>query len=277
MNPDSESDPKLTMPRKTASLRRKTADSAAPPARARAQRGSGRRTTAGPATQNRTEAHTRTLPRSGPEAVQRAATGARLRDDFRNFARAAILSAAEEVFAVEGLHAARIEEIARRARVAVGTIYNLVGDRDALLAEIVGLRKSEILSLLASTLESHEQMPFQAQLHAFVLASFQYFSEHSRFFRLVMEAQRSPACGRAAPVTLASQETLQDIRKLYRELMQRGLTQGVLRKDDVELYPALLGGMLREVVIYDLESPSRGTPAMRAAQVVKVFLQGAGL
>lgn len=209
--------------------------------------------------------------------VAKVAPAARLRDDFRSFARAAILSAAEEVFALEGLHAARIEEIARRARVAVGTIYNLVGDRDALLIEIMQLRKSEIIRLLASTLKSHKQLAFQAQLHAFVLALFQYFSEHSRFFQLVMEAQRSPACGKAAPVTLVSQETLHDIRKQYRELMQRGLKQAVLRKDDVELYPALLGGMLREVMIYDLESPSRGTPAQRAAQVVQFFLQGAGL
>jgi AcrR family transcriptional regulator len=264
------------MPRKAASVRRKTADSS--PVRTRARDAGARRTSLRRPAQERTEPDTGTLSRSrAEEARARPDPAPRLRDDFRNFARASILTAAEEVFALEGLHSARIEEIARRARVAVGTIYNLVGDRDSLLIEIVRLRRSEIVSLLASTLKTHKQMEFQAQLHAFVLASFEYFSEHSRFFRLVMEAQRSITCGKGAPVTHVSQETLQDIRKLYRELMQRGLKQGVLRKDDVDVYPAMLGGMLREVVIHDLESPSRGTPALRAAQVVKMFLQGAGL
>src|SRR3954447_13276887 len=73
---------------------------------------------------------------------------ARLRDDFRNYARAAILAAAEQVFADDGLHEARIEKIAERARVAVGTIYNLVGDREALVAEIIGARHAELVALM---------------------------------------------------------------------------------------------------------------------------------
>src|SRR5881392_4197497 len=121
MNLDSQSDPNLTMARKSAAARRKTQ----------------------------------------AESTPQRATKARLRDDFRSFARAAILTAAEEVLAEEGLHAGRIEEVAQRARVAVGTIYNLVGDREALVMEILRARHAEVLTRLAAALEQHEAEPYR--------------------------------------------------------------------------------------------------------------------
>ena len=227
------------MPRKSAAVRRKSASDATP-----------------------------------SKARGNATKSARLREDFRSFARAAILSAAEEVLADDGLHAARIEEIAQRARVAVGTIYNLVGDREALIREILQLRYAEIVALLASTLQANMTAPFRDQVHALVLAVFTYFGEHWPFFRLVMESER--AGGRAK---LMGQNKLQvhlEIRKLYRELIQRGVKQGALRAEGSELYPVMLSGLMREVMIHDLESQVRASPRARADELTRMFFEGAG-
>ena len=48
-----------------------------------------------------------------------------------------MLVAAEDVFAEAGLAKAHVEDIARRAGVAVGTLYNYYKDRDALLAAVL--------------------------------------------------------------------------------------------------------------------------------------------
>jgi AcrR family transcriptional regulator len=52
----------------------------------------------------------------------------RLRERLREEAARAILAAAEEVFATDGLQA-RMERIAEQAGVAVGTLYNHFEDR----------------------------------------------------------------------------------------------------------------------------------------------------
>ncbi len=250
MNLDSQSD-LFFMPRKSAAVRRKAADPAAP-SKSRARVG---------------------------VAAARGTKAARLRDDFRSFARAAILSAAEEVLAHEGLHAARIEEIAQRARVAVGTIYNLVGDREALVREILLARHAEIVAMLAATLKTHKDRPFRDQVHGFLLSVFTYFGQHWQFFRLVMESERAaPAAGsgKLGQAKRASHDMHLEIRKLYRELVQRGIKQGTLRANGSELYPAMLSGMLREVIFQDLESQTLASPEGRADELTRMFLEGAG-
>ncbi len=55
-----------------------------------------------------------------------------LRERFNETTLQAVLSAAEEVFADAGLHAAHMGEIAERAGVSVGTLYNhFAGSRGA--------------------------------------------------------------------------------------------------------------------------------------------------
>src|SRR3954471_15366151 len=70
-----------------------------------------------------------------------------LRGRIRETTVQAILSAAEEVFADDGFHAARMGAIAAKAGVSVGTLYNHFEDRDALLG---GLRSEEHTSELQS-------------------------------------------------------------------------------------------------------------------------------
>jgi AcrR family transcriptional regulator len=243
MNPDSQSDRRL-MPRKSAAVRRRAASEPAP-AKSRAA-----------------------------QSKPRASKSASLRHEFRSYARTAILSAAEEVLAEEGLHAARIEEIAQRARVAVGTIYNLVGDRDALIQEILRARQAEIVNLLASTLRQYKAAPFHEQVRAAVLAMFEYFGGHMRFFRLVMETPA--AAGKLGAAARDSQTIHDEIHKLYRELMQRGVKLGVLRAENSELFPAMLSGMLRQVMIRDLKSQDRPSPQLRADAITRMFFKGAG-
>jgi AcrR family transcriptional regulator len=249
MNPDSQSDRRF-MPRKSAAIRRKAAS----------------------------ESTTRSRVSSSDSAARsgvRAKT-ARLREEFRSFARVAILSAAEEVLAEDGLHVGRIEEIAQRARVAVGTIYNLVGDRDALIQEIMHARHAEVLSLLANTLKTHKPEPFPAQLHAAALAMFSYFGSHSRFFRLVLESDSAAGGGKLGAAARSKQATMLEIHKLMRELIQRGVKSGALRSEGSELFPALLSGMLRSVMMHDLALNATASAESRASDVTRIFLQGAG-
>src|SRR3569832_253067 len=60
-----------------------------------------------------------------------------LRERHRSTTIETVLAAAEQVFADQGLHAAHMGEIASRAGVSVGTLYNHFKDREALLAGLL--------------------------------------------------------------------------------------------------------------------------------------------
>src|SRR5919201_3557298 len=64
-----------------------------------------------------------------------------LRERLRAETGRAIAAAAEETFAANGVREARIEEIAARAGVSVGTVYNHFEDREALLNGLVERRR----------------------------------------------------------------------------------------------------------------------------------------
>src|SRR5512146_1839893 len=93
----------------------------------------------------------------------------RLRDRLREETARAILSAAEEVFAEEGLHAARMERIAGRAGVAVGTLYNHFADRAALVAALCAAGRGVLLERIDAAVAAAAAGP-RAELRAFVEA-----------------------------------------------------------------------------------------------------------
>ena len=59
--------------------------------------------------------------------------------------RAKLLSVAEDIIAAEGVSALRVEDVVARAEVAKGTFFSHFGDKDGLLAVILGARVMEFL------------------------------------------------------------------------------------------------------------------------------------
>ena len=72
----------------------------------------------------------------------------KLRQRFREATSRAVLEAAEQVFAEDGLHGASMSRIAERAGVAVGTLYNHFKDREALFNALLDQRRAELLDEL---------------------------------------------------------------------------------------------------------------------------------
>src|ERR1700676_4845259 len=85
--------------------------------------------------QNDTRArkHARQRGRPAPDPIQR---------------RKAILDAALEEFAARGFAATRLDDVARRAEIAKGTIYLYFRDKEALFREIVGTMLVPLVAVL---------------------------------------------------------------------------------------------------------------------------------
>jgi AcrR family transcriptional regulator len=192
----------------------------------------------------------------------------RLRDRLRAETAKAIAEAAEQVFAARGVRDARMEEIAAKAGVAVGTVYNHFQDRGALLTELVERRRQELALRLDRALAGAEAEPFDAQLRTFTRTVFEHFESHRPFLAIMLESDSAHAS--------QPSEAMLELRRRVDALVERGVAQGALRRKGRELWPAMLFGAVRGVLVYELRNPGKPPLVERGDTVIDFFLHGAG-
>jgi AcrR family transcriptional regulator len=195
----------------------------------------------------------------------------RLRERLREATAGAILDAAERAFAAEGPRA-RMESIAALAGIAVGTLYNHFADREALWGELCRSRRAALLVRLDAALDAAQGLPFEAALRGFLEALAAHWDAHRGFLAVLLRAE--PAGGRS-PREGPGRSMADELGARAARLVGQGVAEGALRAEDADLYPALLLGMVRGVLLRELEGGAAAGPPP-VARVVEVFLHGAG-
>lgn len=180
----------------------------------------------------------------------------------------AILAAAEAAIAERGLHAAGMVEIAERAGVSVGTLYNHFRDKDALVAALIEGRRRELATRIDLALAPLDDAPFGTQLGAFVEALAAHFEDHRRFLQKIWDEESA----RGTPVARREGSPIADVRTRLDRLMKLGVREGALRKDGAGLFAAALMGMAKGVFMADKRPSKR---AATAGALLALFLQGA--
>jgi AcrR family transcriptional regulator len=198
----------------------------------------------------------------------------RLRERLRKQVTAAIATAAEEIFAEEGLRDAHVGHIAARAGVAVGTLYNHYEDRDALLAALLSDRCEELTQALDAALATVECAPLRAELLAFVTAYFAFVSSHRPFFKILFEGELSHLQSTYPRAATLPRDCYRAIFLRIERILARGVESGALRPVRSDVYPWLLGGMMRSLAVRDVLKLQPLDPGDGEA-LVSVFLQGA--
>ncbi len=185
-------------------------------------------------------------PPRAPERAQRS-------DARRN--RRRVLDAARTSFAEDGLDV-RIEKVARRAGVGVGTVYRHFPTKEDLLQALADDRFSGLAEAAARGLEDPDPW-----------SGFEGFMRHSARVmaedRALSEAmdQRSEMCGRAAEEV--------DLLAIVGRLLDRAQRAGVLRDDlAAEDVPSLICGLGRAT----RQSGSR--PTMSWERYLEIILAG---
>lgn len=207
-----------------------------------------------------------------------------LRTRFRTATREAILDAAAELLGGDGATHTRMEDIAARAGVAVGTVYNYFEDRTALVSALLEMRRQTLLEALDAA-EARASAgagrsagspatadAFEAELERFVSALGAYM-EANRFLLSVLHEEKQ---SRGIDARSASQgwTLLGELLVRAERLMVKGIRMRALRKDDPALYAALLVGMVRGVVTTAL-TRREAFSIDRTAAIVQVFMRGA--
>jgi AcrR family transcriptional regulator len=189
-----------------------------------------------------------------------------LRSQLRESVRTAILDAAEDLIANKGLQNAPLLQIAKKAGVAVGTLYNYFEDRDALIRALFDLRRASLRPQLRAAVTSTAELPFETRLHAFVRNVLAAFETHRKFVKVAIEAEH---------LKLSSQSTTaQDLLAAIDEIISAGTKERVLAADRHGLLPLLLVGAIRALVLRRIAENAK-LDAADAAALVAFFLDGA--
>jgi AcrR family transcriptional regulator len=201
----------------------------------------------------------------------------RRRDEARALFRNAILDAAEAVFAERGFHGARIQDIAERARIAVGTVYNHFSDKDDVLSALLDERTE---GLLAQVRAGGAGAPaasrgFRASLEARVAGMFAYVEQHRAFFAIANEhGLFAGAVAPSARSSARSVERVETFRAVFRAIVEEGIASGDLEPLDADALARFLGGTMRALVLSSLGDGGKDVRE-HAAMTIELFLHGA--
>src|SRR6266568_1851658 len=150
--------------------------------------------------------------------------------------RAAILAAALEEFAARGFAATRLDDVARRAGVAKGTIYLYFRDKESLFQELV----RTMLSPVVGALEAAPMADLPARAVAKAIADLfvrEIFGTRRKdVIRLIIaEGPRFPKLAE-----FYYHEVIERVVAAMRALMTRAVARGELAHDALARFPQLL-------------------------------------
>jgi AcrR family transcriptional regulator len=210
-------------------------------------------------------------PKHDPRRAN-AGAGDRLRERFRHAVRDSLLEAAERSIVEDGVEGASLQSIARRAGVAVGTIYNHFNDRQELFSELFGMRRIEVFATIDAAMKAAQKGSFEVQLEAFARALLGFYDQRREFMRVVFASDTlklqmmCDKSGRFRPF-------LHELQSRAERIMGVGVRERRVVEDDVELLASVFTSILRGVVATRLEQGVRLADA--APRVVELFCQGA--
>jgi AcrR family transcriptional regulator len=150
--------------------------------------------------------------------------------------RAAILSAALEEFTARGYEGARLDDVAKRAGVAKGTIYLYFADKEALFQNLVRSMVHPVLGTLEKMqgVDIPARMLIEGLLGTFVREV--YGTRRRDMIRLILsEGPRFPAIAE-----FYYREVISRVLGIVRPILARAVERGELPNDSLARFPQLI-------------------------------------
>jgi AcrR family transcriptional regulator len=150
--------------------------------------------------------------------------------------REAILSAALEEFSAHGFEAARLDDVARRAGVAKGTIYLYFEDKETLFQELLRSMLSPVVSAIEAAPLADLPVRVVAETIAGVFVHEVFGTRRAEVIKLILsEGPRFPQLAE-----FYYREVIARVLPPIRALLTRAVENGELESDALARFPQLL-------------------------------------
>jgi AcrR family transcriptional regulator len=186
-------------------------------------------------------------PRPQPEPAPAQPSKPRNAREVRGVARReAILAAALEEFSSRGFEAARLDDVAKRAGVAKGTIYLYFADKETLFQELVRSMLTPLIGHFETLATVEVPFPVLAERLVDVVSQELIASRRKDIIRLIIsEGTRFPAIA-----DFYYREVLSRVFAALQQILQRALDRGELRHPGLVAFPQLLAAPVLVAIVW---------------------------
>jgi AcrR family transcriptional regulator len=154
--------------------------------------------------------------------------------------RQAIVEAAREMFTTEGYEVTTIAHVARRAGVAVGTVYLYFKNKNDLLAAVKSDWEAEVLRSLWSA--ELADLPFHLRARPMIEGAFDICARHNNMVQLMgMQAEMVGKWPSAPPPPIYA---------ALKDFLDKGVAQGSLRAVDTAAAAVAVYGMVNGALLH---------------------------
>jgi AcrR family transcriptional regulator len=176
----------------------------------------------------------RRAPRTARPGRGSAPAGARARRSAER--RDAILAAALDEFSARGFAATRLDDVARRAKVAKGTIYLHFADKETLFQELIRRELSPVVGILEHASQADISAHQLAERLTEVFVREVFGTRRKDVVRLIIsEGPRFPKLAE-----FYYREVISRVMEAIRAILRRAIEQGELKDDTLLRFPQLL-------------------------------------
>ncbi len=195
--------------------------------------------------------------------------------------RRIIIRASLRVFARKGYETTAVDDVAREARLAKGTLYLYFKDKQDLYLQVM-LNVLERLETYVSEQIEESQDPFQ-QMGAIARAQMAFFSSNRGYFRLLTAIFAPEMAGLQRKLIEPLFSKRQKLSRYLHALVEEGKGKGLIRSDidtrDMVLsFMGMVNETVRSICMARMSSSaadqSRTTAAKRAGAIMKILTQG---
>lgn len=189
--------------------------------------------------------------------------------------RRRILTAAEAVFSVRGFHEASVNEIARQAGMAAGTVYLYFEDKADLYGQLIVDKMTEVVALMDRSLNSD---PSAARsIRTAVHAQFAFHDANRRFFEIFLHQDQV----QTSPLHESHWREMEQLKRhnltLIEKCIARGQADGELKPGPPRLFAVAFLGITLQMVRQWIREKGNSPLADSADFAADCFLHGSAL
>lgn len=187
-----------------------------------------------------------------------------------------ILKAAERVFATKGYHQATIQDIAREAQYAVGTIYLYFKDKEVLYLDLIERKIVDLISEVKKEVNKTEDA--KEKIKVLVRRQLTYFEENQDFFRIYFSERGGLRWAIKDKISKSAVDKFVKYLDYITELLKEAQEKLLIRKDlETKRLAYVLASMLNAVIIPWLKGTCKKEKITNMTDfILDIFFKGVG-
>jgi len=175
------------------------------------------------------------------------------------------------LFGEKGYHIVSMHEIAQKAGVAVGTLYNFFASKEDLYNALMEVCVAGVADVLMPILEDSKTAPLD-KVRRVIAAHERIVRENTPYIRLSQSRYSDRAV--KATMEVKSKTVLNDIQRRLAEIFKEGIEKGVFCDMDPVLMAELLRAIMETSAFLVIREPAKASMAEINKTIETLFLHG---